>query len=263
VGDLRCRIKIMALIKRTIKLCTGAMLGRFGYEIRRKDAHEGLYPPGNGLYRYVAEAKRIGMDVNDWEEQELRWDEALPILERTTFPYLRNDSVVCNLGVGTGRWARHIAPRLTKGEFHLVDHDPWIVNFVREYFQTNERVFVHLNNGHSLPWPNGAWIDLVFSGGTFIALNLSLFYLYSREFFRVLKPGAYCVIEYIDVTTPEGWSFLESQSEQHRDCYTYYTPEVIDRVFSCAAFEIVKRHYIGRSTYLVVRKPDTAVHNGA
>lgn len=213
------------------------------------------YSKAEGFPRYLKEANKIGMDVNDWIEQKLGWPEALPILKKVAFPYYRDDSIVCELGVGTGRWARHILTKLANGYLYLVDHSPWIVNFLREYFQSNSKVSVYLNDGHSLPFPNDSWIDFVFSDGTFIELNLSFFYLYAQEFFRVLKPSGYCVFDYIDITTPEGWKFFKTQSKQACNRFTYHTPEAVDKVFSGAGLKIIKRHQIGKSMYLVVRKP--------
>jgi SAM-dependent methyltransferase len=241
----------MLSIRKTIKLVADASLAVLGCEIRRKTQSD---VKAEGFPGYPEQANKVGMDVNDWEEAKLGWEASLPILEQTVFPYLREDSIVCNLGVGTGRWARHIGPRLRHGELHLVDHSPWIVNFVRNYFRSNENVFVHLNDGRSLPFGNGPGLDLVFSFGTFIALKLGVFYLYSREFFRVLKPGGYVVIEYIDVTRPEGWNHLETYSEAYFNCFTYHKPDVVELIFSSAGFEIVTSHSIGRSNYLVIRK---------
>ena len=151
---------------------------------------------------------------------------------------------ICNLGVGTGRWARHIAAKLVKGELHLVDRDPGIVKFVGEYFQSNPRVHVHLNDGYCLPWDE-PFVDTIFSGGTFIALKLGHIYLYSQEIFTVLKPGGYGVVEYIDVTSPGGWNWLEAQSNKNfADCYTYHSPEVMERVFSSAGFKILQSCHI-------------------
>jgi hypothetical protein len=131
--------------------------------------------------------------------------------------------------------------RLTKGELYLVDHSPWIVDFVRGYFRSNPRVHILLNDSRSLPLACSQ-VDLIFSQGTFIELKLGLFYLYSLEFCRVLKPGGYCVLDYIDITTGGGWEYLKAQSRQYGDCFTY---------------QIVKRHHMGKSTYLTVRKPST------
>jgi ubiquinone/menaquinone biosynthesis C-methylase UbiE len=165
----------------------------------------------------------------------------------------------CNLGIGTGRWARHVAPKLER-ELHLVDHSPWIVNFARKYFHSHSNVRIHLNNGFSFPFSQRFRLDLIFSFGTFTELKLGLFYLYSREFFRFLRPGGYCVIDYIDVTTPEGWNWLETASnELYANCYTYHSREVVERVFSSAGFEIIKvikGSPIAGLIFLTVKKPN-------
>ena len=237
-----------------LKRCMNQILEPFGFEVRRIKELPDV--KAEGFPAYVKKATNAGMDVNDWIEQNLGWEDVLLILQRTVFPYLGENSTVCELGVGTGRSARHIVARLTKGELYLVDHSPWIVDFVRGYFHSNPRVHVLLNDGHSLPLERSQ-VDLIFSQGTFIELKLGLFYLYSLEFYRVLKPGGYCVLDYIDITTEGGWEYLRAQSRQYGDCFTYHMPETVDRVFSSAGFEIVKRHHMGKSTYLTVRKPDT------
>lgn len=240
---------------RIIKLLATKIINRLGFEIRYlKYEAEGLQAYAEGFPGYLREADKLGMDVNDWIEERLGWWKALPILEQTTFPYLRDDSIVCELGVGTGRWSRHIAAKLVSGELHLCDRSTWIVNFLEKYFQSNPRVHVHLSDGCHLPLPDNS-VDLIFSEGTFIELKLGLFYLYSREFFRTLRSGGYAIFDYIDIDTIEGWNYLQTQSKQYWGCFTYHTAEVVDRVFSSADFEIIKRHQIDKSTYLVVRKP--------
>jgi hypothetical protein len=242
------------MMMRMIKQCADVAFSPFGYALTRKEEVGRIDHKANGFPGYVDEAHRAGMDVNDWEEEKLGWAKGLPILEQTIFPYLRDDNIVCNLGPGTGRWARHIVTKLTKGELHLVDYSPWMVNFLREYFHSDSRIHIHLNDGYSLVW-HGAWMDLIFSFGTFIALQLGHIYIYSREFFRVLRPGGYCVIEYLDISRSEGWNWLEIHSNKaFAGCYTYHVPDVIEKVFSSAGFEIVKSLPIGRSTFLITRK---------
>jgi len=254
----------MPSLKGMIKLSADAILAPFGCELMRKPTNGAMDPKAEGFPGYLLEANKLGMDVNDYEEQMMGWSAALPILEATVFPYLRQNSIVCNLGVGTGRWARHIVTKLTKGELHLVDHSPWMTNFLQGYFQAIPNIRIHLNDGYSFPFPTGWCVDFVLSCGTFIALKLGHIYLYSREFFNVLKPGGYCMIEYIDVTRQEGWKWLEGQSnKQYGDCYTYYAPQVIERVFSSAGFELVKLHHVGASTFLIAKKPASAVLPGA
>ena len=243
---------VRGLIELLGKSTISPALGHYGYTITSK-----MDPLSENFPKYYDEATKLGYDVNDWLEKKLGWVEALPVLKRTTFPYLQDDSIVCELGIGTGRWSRHLWKEVINGELHLVDHSPWLVDFVREYFPPCRcpNVYVHLCDGSTLPFQKGGWVDVIFSEGLFVALKLGKFYTYSQEFFRVLKPGGYCVLDYIDITTPQGWNFLETEPAASASTYSYHTPQTVDRIFSSAGFEIVTRHQIDYSSFLVIRRP--------
>jgi SAM-dependent methyltransferase len=217
----------------------------FGYEVRDRVLSE----KPEGFPGYLTEAQRQGMDVNDYEESQLGWYPAQPLLEATTFPYLREDSIVCEVGPGTGRFSRLVVPRIPGGELHLVDHSAWMVRFLNSYFSGQPNVRVYLGEGHSLPFQRDGWIDVVFVAGTIIALKLATIQLYALDFARVLKPGGRVIFDYLDPTTPEGWSHLHTDGRTLPDVYAYHAPEVIDRVFSEAGFGDFRRTQLGKSTY--------------
>jgi ubiquinone/menaquinone biosynthesis C-methylase UbiE len=170
------------------------------------------------------------------------------------FPLLRPDSKVCEIGPGTGRWSRHIASRVPEGELHLVDPSPWMIRFLTEYFDGTPNVRTHLNGGQSLPFQDDAWLDLVFSANTFVELTLGVIWLYAQDFARVLKPGAYAVVDYIDPTTPEGWEHLHVQGPEMARVYTFHAPETIDRVFEEAGLCVRRRFQVGKSTFVVAQR---------
>ena len=194
---------------------------------------------------HLEQAGRLGMDVNDYLEQQLGWN-VRPLLERALVPRLHAHSVVCELGPGTGRWSRRILEEIAQGELHLVDYSPWFVEFLTEYFRNEPRVRVHKTQGDSIPIA-GASIDLMVSFGTFIMLQLGTIYRYAREFRRVLKPGCYFVVEYIDINTPEGWELFETSCRAgDGGCYTYHTPEVLARVFRAAGLEVIEDDHVAQ-----------------
>lgn len=247
----------MSELKKIIKTNANALLRVVGLEVAKDSKNE-------GFDKWLSLAKKSGMDVNDWLEVELGWKNALPVLDKVLFPYLSKNSIVCEIGPGTGRQSRHIAAKIKEGALHLVDHSMWCYQFLRRYFRSNHNVAVHLGNECSLDFLADDSCDVVFSNGTFIGLKLGIFYIYSLEFFRILKPGGYCVFDYIDISTREGWDYLENQSGILGHYFTYHTTAVIDKLFTSSGFEIVGRHQVGESTYIIMKKNSgtaQGVHN--
>jgi SAM-dependent methyltransferase len=228
----------------------GVALRPFGFEVRDRilnDKPEGF--PG-----YLEAASRLGVDVNDYEEQHLGWHSAIDILQATTYPHLKPNSLVCEVGPGTGRFSRHIATRITEGALHLVDHSAWMVRFLADYFRAQPHVHTHLGDGQSLPFERTNWLDVVFVAGTIVALKLGTIRLYALDFARHLKPGGVVIFDYIDPTTREGWQHLRTEGARLADVYTYHAPEIIDRVFADAGFAQFERQQHGKSTYFTARK---------
>ena len=228
----------------------GKALRPFGFEVRDQVLSE----KPEGFPGYLDAAQRMGVDVNDYEERELGWYPAQALLEATTYPHLRSDSIVCEVGPGTGRFSRYIADRIDTGQLHLVDHSPWMVRFLESYFRARPNVYSHLGDGSSLPLQGEGWVDLVFVAGTVVALKLGTIRLYALEFARVLKPGGVVIFDYIDPTTPEGWAHLASEGARLADVYTYHAPQIIDRVFTETGFGGFERRQLGKSTYFTARK---------
>src|SRR4051812_24234281 len=168
----------MPTLKHAAEYGANLVAHRLGYEFKPWRADD----KSEGFMGYCAEARRRGMDVNDYEEHVLGWTPALPLLERVVLPRVLADSRVIDVGPGTGRQSRHIAPRVPRGELHLVDHSPFLVSFLTDYFQAQPQVKVHLNEGYNLPFQQDGWADVVFCGGTIIALHLGTIDLYAHEF---------------------------------------------------------------------------------
>jgi SAM-dependent methyltransferase len=228
----------------------GVALRPFGFEVRDRVLSE----KPEGFPGYLDAATRLGMDVNDYEETRLGWQPAQELLEATTFAHLQSDSIVCEVGPGTGRFSRLILDRIPDGQLHLVDHSAWMVRFLGRYFESKPNVRVYLGDGQSLPFAEDAWVDIVFIAGTIIALKLGTIQRYAVDCARVLKPGGLLIFDYIDPTTTEGWQHLHTEGRRLPDVYTYHSPEVIDRVVAEAGFEDFQRHQLGKSTYLSARR---------
>jgi SAM-dependent methyltransferase len=241
-----------------IKYALKRVIFRIGYEIKKIDIDREQQQ--DLLFHFVQQAQKQGRDVNEWLEATQGWMPAQPIIYQLVFPYLPPEGIVCEIGPGVGRQARYLAVHPNLKALHLIDKSAWKTLFLKEYFQANPRVFVHHTNGMSLTCLQDATVDIIFSGGCFISFPLRIFKMYADEFFRVLKPGGVCVINYIDIETEPGWRHFEIRGcSQGGECYTYYTGRVIDRIFTSAGLECVTRNVIDSfSIYLTLRKPDVS-----
>ena len=243
-----------SLVRTVVEVGASRVLRPFGYEVRDRVLSE----RPEGFAGYLAEASRLGLDVNDYEEQHLGWRLPRPTLDEVLFPYLEPQSIVCEIGPGTGRWSRHILARLPHGELHLVDASPWMVRFLSHYFSAAPAVSAHLGDGQSLPFARDGWLDAIFSANTLVELKLGVILAYAREFARVLKPGGYAIVDYIDPSTSEGWQHLVRLPADMAPVYTFHAPETIDRVFGAAGLHIERRHQVGKSTFVVAQRASRA-----
>jgi SAM-dependent methyltransferase len=237
-------------VRDVLEIGANRILSPLGYELRDRVLSE----RPEGFPGYLEGARRMGMDVNDYEEQCLGWRLPQPTLDDIVFPYLTPASLVCEIGPGTGRWSRHIAERVPAGELHLVDPSPWMVRFLGAYFSQRPNVHAHVNDGQSLPFERDAWLDVIFSANTFVELKLGVILHYLQDFTRALKPGGYAVIDYLDPTTEEGWQHLQTQGADMATVYTFHAPQVIDKVFETSGFAIQRRYQVGKSTFVVARR---------
>jgi len=250
-----CKIYILHKLIFMLRNLLNSILKFSGYrleKIRVKKTNAEGYP------QYLEEASALNLDVNDYLDNNKGWIKPLPVLEDTFFPFIKNlnSPSILELGPGTGRWSRYIADfakKINCREYILVDHSPWFVNFLSEYFKDNDLMKVKQNDGVSLPFFNSSF-DVIFSQGVLPELKPPVIYLYAKEFSRVLKTGGICVFDYFTYDSPEGWDYFIKESEKGNLFYTYYTDELIDKIFFQEGFELIQRFTYSKSKFPVYRK---------
>ncbi|MDV6235836.1 class I SAM-dependent methyltransferase [Leptospira ellisii] len=199
-------------------------------------------------------------DVNDYINK--MWGDPIIVLEQVFFPYLdlmKGSTIVCEIGVGTGRWSREIIKRMNfdnETKLILVDHSSWVIDFLKNYFREEQRIFPLLNNGNNLPISTDGSVDLIFSDGTFIELKLGQILSLIKEIHRALKPGGIFTFDFIDIDTEEAWRHLHTYCDQFGHCFTYHSADTMIRLFSEVGFSLKNRVQIpkSKSVYLVFEK---------
>lgn len=151
------------------------------------------YPwPANGD-EWTQQAEFCGVPYEKWKDS----------LARTfLIPYLREHSVVIEIGSGHGRWTELIAPRVMRGKVNLVDISPSCIEFCRKRFSTYSLMY-HLSDGQTIPseiLPSS--VDFIWSFDTFVHVEEPEIRSYATELYRVLKPQGMGVIHHSGNPTP-------------------------------------------------------------
>ena len=201
---------------------------------------------------WIAEAKKEGLEINEFIEKDQR-KPALTELQRLVLPRISANSTVCEIGPGTGVYTRHLNKVITSGELHIVDNDPYAIEFLNEYLPHNPAVSFHLNSGTALPFETDGWMDLVFCASMFTGSNLTFIYRYMQEMSRVLRPGGHCVFDYFDISTDAGWNVLAKNMSRKNPifAYNFHGTEVIDRIASQLDLQIIDRYPTIRGSVFV------------
>lgn len=147
-------------------------------------------------------------DGDEWTQQAEfcgvpyeKWKDSLA--KTFLIPYLKENSIVVEIGPGHGRWTKIIGSRVTLGSLHLVDLNQSCLDFLRKQF-ISYRHNMHLTDGKTLP-PSlmPGTVDFVWSFDTFVHIEESEIRSYARELYRVMKTHAMGVIHHTGTPTPD------------------------------------------------------------
>ena len=101
-----------------------------------------------GVSNLTGGLARAGVDPNDVGDQD--WGgPALDACTARLFPHLTRESVVLELGPGSGRYTRHVLPRCR--EMVLVDYSKLVCEWLSEYLKGKGRFRVHHIDRPALP----------------------------------------------------------------------------------------------------------------
>lgn len=235
------------------------VLSRMGYQLVRKQGNleKVSRNRAENFPKYLDEATALDQDVNDYINSRVgRPDELLNIV---VYPNLsKNANIFIEIGPGTGRFAREVLKWMEGNDgfkIYLVDHSKWIITFLSDYFERDDKVIPLLNEGISLSGIESGCADMVFANGVFIELNLSRFYSYCNEAYRTLKPGGHLIFNYLDLNYDLAWEHMKKNSVNPNFSFSYFTGEVIDSIFLGKGFVLKSRDIVGNSSYVVYTKP--------
>src|SRR5215204_3589438 len=147
----------------------------------------------------IEEADRAGVYIGDY--MELKWGEAgksRSIVEALFRPHLKPDSVVLEVGPGTGMYALKILESLQNGTLHIYEVDPYWQHFLRNLTADDQRVKIHPADGYSYEGIADGSIDLFCANGVFEYTDQLVMFRNLFEGVRVTRPGGILAFDFFD-----------------------------------------------------------------
>lgn len=176
---------------------------------------------------WIAEAKAKGIDPNDVGDVAWANDPLRDALERFYLPHVKKNSVVLELGPGTGRMTRHLIGRCAK--IIAVDYSQVVCNHMRDYLRGKCDFHVlHIKQPTVYSLANES-VDACLANGVFEHLDPEETMWFFEDFFRVLRPNGAVVVNFNNLMSEEGMAWLrEYRGEPGQRCiFRFYHPEMM------------------------------------
>lgn len=188
---------------------------------------------------WIARAEREGVDPNDIGDAEWQDDRLDAALHRYYLPKVNQDSVVVELGPGTGRLSRHLITRCS--ELILVDFSKLVCEWLNRYLVGKGRFRVVLISTPVMPQIASGSVDAIFANGVFEHLQFEDAAAFLDEFRRISRPGAATVFNFNNPMSPGGLQWFHRwRPVAGEPCiFRFFHPDVMALLAENAGFEVV------------------------
>jgi SAM-dependent methyltransferase len=209
----------------------------------------------------------VGEEAAAWRAEHVHlvgdeWgtpDDVERVLGDFVYPHLRDDLVVAEIGIGGGRIAARVAPRVK--ELWGFDISRRMLDRAREALAASPNVRLVRLEKSSLPGGLENRFGLAYAFDVFVHLDLHTQYRYLRQLNAMLETGGRAIVHTANLRAPGGWARFASQPVPSIRGFYFVTPETVDLLAEMAGFvveqrsEIDESFYYGRDYVVSLRKP--------
>ena len=136
----------------------------------------------------------------EWGDPE-KIDPLRYVKDHFLLPYLNSSTRIIEIGPGGGRWTRYM---LKAKKIYAVDFYQPVLNELAKNYNSPNIQYIK-NNGSDFPSIKNHSIDLIFSFGTFVHLDIDIIEEYLKNIKPLLKASSNVIIQYSDRTKPLGY----------------------------------------------------------
>lgn len=197
----------------------------------------GTAKPWDGIFQdWVRRGRKEGVDPNDIGDRE--WNDPRDHIRRYYLPHIRPDSVVLELGPGSGRITRHLIGLC--GEMILVDYSAAACEWLEQYLQGRGRFRVVHIREPQFPEVLASSVDVALAFGVFEHIGLDDMRWFLEEFHRVIKRGGKLIFNFDNLMTDEGlaWHKQLRGRPGDRHIFRFYHPDMVARLAGASGFHV-------------------------
>lgn len=178
-------------------------------------------------------------------------NDANKLIEDYLLKYVDNKCVVAEIGIGGGRIANIVAPKINK----LVGFDVANEMLKKASFALSEHKnidYVHLTSS-KFDSKYEKTFDMVYSFDVFVHLDLHNIWAYFKEIKKVLKDDGKVFIHTANLNTPGGWDRFKVQERYWPGGFYFITPQTINILAEKAGYRIIKNSEVDESNFYLNR----------
>lgn len=189
--------------------------------------------------------------ITDLGDEWGRLSDLEDIISDYIYPYVTDQSLVAEIGVGGGRVARRVAKNVK--ELWCFDISSEMLGKAEQALRGQSNVKLCLLDEPKLPSELAGTLDFVYSFDTFVHLDLHMMWNYFKEIDRVLKGGGKAFLHTSNLKAPGGWDSFSRQESYSVIRHFFISPEVIDILSERAGFEIIRKSNVDPSNFYLNR----------
>jgi ubiquinone/menaquinone biosynthesis C-methylase UbiE len=195
----------------TVKSALGKLANRllqpFGIQVQRVKTEK----PWDIIFsQWIKHSEATGEDPNNIGDSAWNDDPLSQALERHDLPHVKPESVLLELGPGTGRISRHVISRCK--QLILVDYSYFVSEWLDRYLRSKGCFEVGQVDKPCISMVPANSIDTILANGVFEHIDVDDLYSFLAEFRRLLRPGGIVAFNFDNIASRGGLGHFGSES---------------------------------------------------